>query len=241
MTETPKLIYPTHPKPGTITLQYLGNCCIFLVSSDGTRIVSDPYSDIEHPDGLTNLPADLTAEAVTISHTHDDHNFPQGVHGNPQVFTQPGVYQVGNIRVTGFAGREGSPHGPSETMANTIFCFESDGVKIVNLGDSGPVTDDTVLKGITDADIVIVNIDGYVIPHTEVIPFMQRIKARTVILAHYTLDGFQSWCEAPTADEFLATVSDEIKKVHLEDTIQVLSGMPYQIAAVSPALLIRRS
>lgn len=240
MIETPNLHYPRPPQPGTIALQYLGNCCILLISSDGTRIVSDPYSDIEHPDGLTNLPSDLTAAAVTVSHTHDDHNNAQGVKGNPQVFTGPGVYQVGNVRITGFAGREGSPHGPSETMANTIFSFEAEGVRVVNLGDSGPVTDPEAVKGISDADIVIVNIDGYVIPHAEVIPFMQRIKARTVILAHYTLAGFQSWCEAPTADEFLATIPDEIHKVHLPSTLQVTPGMPYQIAAVSPALLIQK-
>ncbi|HWQ45858.1 MAG TPA: hypothetical protein VN376_03265, partial [Longilinea sp.] len=88
------------------------------------------------------------------------------------------------------------------------------------------------------ADIVIVNIDGYVIPHAEVIPFMQRIKARTVILAHYTLDGFQSWCEAPTADQFLATIPDSIQKVHLGSIIQVTPGMPTQIAVVTPALLV---
>ena len=44
---------------------YLGNSCIKITSPGGIRIVSDPYGE-EIPDGLTELPADLAGDVVTI-------------------------------------------------------------------------------------------------------------------------------------------------------------------------------
>ena len=61
---------PTSP-PEPITLQYIGHSSILITAPDGTHIISDPYGD--HPSGLAAFPADLTADAVTISHYHPDH------------------------------------------------------------------------------------------------------------------------------------------------------------------------
>ena len=70
---------------------------------------------------------------------------------------------------------------------------------MVQLGDSGVIENEHVLKAVMDADLVIVNIDGYVIAHTEIMPFMQRIHARSVLPAHYTMPGREVWNGAPTA------------------------------------------
>ncbi|MRS02801.1 hypothetical protein EG832_06195, partial [bacterium] len=193
-----------------INLTYLGNSCILLTSPGGTQIVSDPYGNIRPP-GLADLPVDLTAEAVTVSHTHDDHNNVNVVDGNPQILTEPGVSMVKEFKVTGLMGWEGSPEGPSKTMRNIVFMYEFDGIKIVQLGDSGIITDSEILKSISNADLVVVNIDGYVIPHDHLIPFMQQINARTILLAHYTLDGQENWCGAPTAEEFVNVFAPKFK------------------------------
>jgi L-ascorbate metabolism protein UlaG (beta-lactamase superfamily) len=222
----------------TIKLTYFGNSCILITAADGTRIVSDPYGK-EHPAGLDELPKNLAADAVTISHIHEDHNNTAAVGGNPRVLTEPGVYQVGSIRVTGFPGWEGSPHGPNHEMRNLIFAFETDGMKIVQLGDSGIITDEEILQAVENADLVVVSIDGYVIPDDEVIPFMKRIKARTVLLAHYTLAGQIVWSGAPTADEFIQAYASDAKVIHPGSVIDVFSGMPEQIAVMKPVTLIK--
>ena len=219
-------------------LNYLGNSCLQLTTGDGTTIVSDPYGK-ERPDGLGDLPVNLTANAVTISHTHPDHNNAQAVGGNPRVLTEPGVYQIGAVKVTACMGWEGSPEGPSKTMRNVVFVFEAGGARVVQLGDSGIVTDPEVLIVISDADLVMVNIDGYVIPHQSVVPFMKRIKARTILLAHYTLSGKKVWCGAPTAEEFIKTFAPDLHVLRTGSEIDINPGMSDQIAVMTPLTLIQ--
>lgn len=219
-----------------VRFSYLGNSCFLITSPGGTRIVSDPYGS-NRPPGLTDLPENLMAEAVTVSHVHDDHNNTDAVGGNPQILTEPGEYKVGPIKVTGLMGWEGSPEGPSKTMRNIVFVYETEGVKIIQLGDSGIVTDTEILKKIENADLVMVNIDGYVIPHESILPFMQQIKARTVLLAHYTLPGHENWCGAPTPEEFVSTYAPSVKVFRSSSEIDIIPGMPHQIAILQPLML----
>lgn len=223
----------------TVKLTYLGNSCIKLTAPDGTCIVSDPYGN-NHPAGLADLPNDLMADAVTVSHIHEDHNNVAAVSGNPQIFSEPGIYQIHSIKVIGCPGLEGSPHGPNKEMRNVIFIFETEGIKIVQLGDSGIITDPEVLKVVENADLVIVSIDGYVIPHDEVIPFMKRIKARTVLLAHFTNVGQEVWCGAPTAEEFIAAYATSVKVLRTGSEMDVTPDMPEQIAVMKPLTLIKQ-
>jgi L-ascorbate metabolism protein UlaG (beta-lactamase superfamily) len=222
-----------------VKLTYLGNSCVMVTSPKGIRIVSDPYGE-EIPDGLTELPADLTAEAVTVSHIHADHNNVAAVKGNPQVLTEPGIVHVGDIKVSAFLGWEGSPHGPNPNMRNIVFMFETAGVKILQLGDSGIITEPNILKAVENADVVIVNIDGYVIADPEVMPFMKQIKARTVLLAHYTLEGKEIWNGAPTTKEFIANFAPGFKVLQTSSEMVIVAGMPEQIALPEPLTLIKK-
>ena len=83
------------PTPAPVMLQFIGNSCTLITAPDGTRIVSDPYAEFSHPDGIGPLPSDLKADAVTVSHSHPDHNNAEAVGGAPQVFTGPGTLKVG--------------------------------------------------------------------------------------------------------------------------------------------------
>ncbi len=137
-------------------------------------------------------------------------------------------------------GWEGSPEGPSKTMRNIVFVYELGGVKIVQLGDSGIITDGKVLQTIENADLVVVNIDGYVIAHDQVLSFMHQIHARTVLLAHFTLDGQENWCGAPTAEEFVRNFAPSMKVLRSESKIEIVHGMPEQIAILQPLMLLQK-
>ena len=226
------------PTPAHVTLQYIGNACVLITAPDGTRIVSDPYDNYSRPSQLTRLPSDLEADAVTISHAHPDHNNAKGVKGASQVIAEPGTYQVGMIKVTGYEGREGSPSGPSD-MLETIIVFEIGDVKIVHLGDSGLITQTEVLAGIANADVILVNIDGYVIPSDQIVPFMRQADARTIMPVHYSLSATARWVGAPTIDEFLETLPAGTQVVRLGSEIQVTPGMPYQVAVLTPLALAK--
>lgn len=59
-------------------IQYLGHSCFKLTESTGTTIVTDPYKGIGY-----DLPKGLTADAVTVSHGHFDHNNVGAIGGAP--------------------------------------------------------------------------------------------------------------------------------------------------------------
>jgi len=226
------------PAPSPVLLTFIGNSCTLITASDGTRIVSDPYSDFEHPDGLGALPKDLLADAVTVSHAHGDHNNVKGVGGAPQLIMTPGTFQLGMVRITGYAGFEGSPSGPSNNP-HIVFVFEINGVKIVHLGDSGPITQPDVLAAIEDADVLLANIDGYVIPLDQIAPFLLQAKVRTFIPTHYSLSASARWQGAPTIDEFITRLPADLAIVRQGSEIQVTPKMPKQMVELASLTLIK--
>ena len=59
-------------------IQYLGHSCFKLTESTGTKIITDPYKGIGY-----ELPENLTADAITVSHHHYDHDNISAVSGEP--------------------------------------------------------------------------------------------------------------------------------------------------------------
>lgn len=219
------------------TLQLLGNACTLITAPDGTRIVSDPYGST-HPAGLRLLPSDLKADAVTVSHIHDDHNNVSAIGGAPQIITEPGAYQAGMIRMTGYASREGSPSGPSD-LRNVVFVFEIGEAKIVHLGDAGVIPEPEVRAAIANADVILVNIDGYVLPLDQLLPEMEKLDARTIIPTHFSVSPGARWAtdETLTLEEYLGSLPSDVIVARMGSEIQVTPGMPKQVAGLTYLLL----
>jgi L-ascorbate metabolism protein UlaG (beta-lactamase superfamily) len=102
----------------TTPLQFYGlgtlNCAAW--SADGTKIVTDPYT----PDArLKYTPVSESADIVTISHEHGDHNNLASVKGSPQAVRGVTSTTIKGIEIKGFPtyhdeaeGKGGEHHHP---------------------------------------------------------------------------------------------------------------------------------
>jgi len=142
---------------GKTTITWYGQSFFIIKSSKGTRIAIDPHAI---PDYYVEIPG-LRADAVLMSHLHNDHTQKQVLanHKDKNFKVIPGLVNKGRgltwnlvdekikdfrIRSVGNVyhdDSEGLQHGK-----NTIFILEVDGWRIVHLGDLGHRLSATHLK-----------------------------------------------------------------------------------------------
>ena len=122
-------------------LTWYGQSCFVLESATGTRVVMDPI-----PSNIGYLPpADLHADAVTVSHEHQDHNNVALVRGKPRILRgltpdKKGWMKIDekvkDISIRSVGVYHDDKKG-AEIGLNTVFVFEVGGVRIAHLGDLG--------------------------------------------------------------------------------------------------------
>ena len=230
-TSTPNAL-PTNPS-GPIILQYVGHSCTLITAPDGTRIISDPYGT-NRPSGLASFPDDLTADVVTVSHFHPDHSNVSAVKGKPQIIYDPGSFQIGMVKITGYKGDHGLVNGKS-SGDNTVFLFEIGGVKIVHLGAAGVVTQSDIQAAMENADVIIVDIMGDTAhPLKDELNQLLERNVRTIIPTHYSYDGQPRYYGSATIDEFLQIIPSDLTVVRQGSILQITSNMPDQLVILTP-------
>ena len=179
-------------------IKWLGLASFLITSDSGTRILTDPY---ETGGDLSYGEIRESADIVTVSHEHFDHNNVAAVQGNPQILRKVGEAEVKGIRFKGV----GSLHddvGGKERGKNTIFWFDVDGVKICHLGDLGHQLSDEQVSEIGSVDVLLVPVGGiFTIDANVATRLCDRLKPKMIIPMHFR-DGK---CRFPIAgvDEFL--------------------------------------
>ncbi len=145
-------------------LTWYGQSCFMLESASGTRILMDPMS--------ANLgyapPVELHPDAVTISHEHPDHNNLGLVPGKERVFRGLTADKKGWVKIDDKVkdvtirsiGVYHDQKRGAELGLNTIFIFETGGVRIAHLGDLGHALTDQQLAAIGSVDVVLVPVGG---------------------------------------------------------------------------------
>ena len=190
-------------------IRYLGHSCFQLISSDGTCVVTDPYTKVGY-----ELPSRLWADVVTVSHGHFDHNYAQGVRSG-SVIAQTGEYHFKNVKITGIGSWHDEKQGALRG-ANVIFKIEIDGIIFCHLGDIGQPCTDALLKQIGEVDVLLLPVGGtYTIDAVEAKAYADGIAPKTIIPMHYKpTDGK---IDIATAEPFLGLYSEQ-------DVLKVLSG-----------------
>ena len=182
-------------------IQWCGHASFLITSDDGTKIITDPYEPGAYDGGIAYKPIDDAADIVTVSHDHADHNYVQGIKGNPVVVKGPGTHEAKGISFKGIA----TYHDPSEGKErgeNTMFVFTVDGVILCHAGDLGHVLSEDQVKELGALDVLLLPIGGvFTLDPNEATEVMDLVKPKILVPMHFKTPG----CGFPIADveEFL--------------------------------------
>jgi len=205
-------------------VKWLGHACFMITSDAGIKIITDPY---ERSGDLTYGEIKESADIVTVSHEHFDHNNVSAVRGNPEIAR--GTKKAKGIEFRGIATYHDDTGGKLRGN-NTIFCFEVDGISVCHLGDLGHQLSDRQVAELGKVDILLIPVGGfYTIDAKVASEVCNRLTPGVIIPMHYKTDK----CGLPIAgvDEFLQGKKDvsrldtsevEFKQGQLPDTTQIM-------------------
>lgn len=136
-------------------LEWLGHACFRMTAENGTVIVTDPYDD-----SVGIRVPELTADMVTVSHEHHDHNNTALVGGHPRIVRDAKAAQVGGVATQAVASYHDDQNGALRGRNNVrIFCI--DALKVVHMGDQGCLPAEPVMQAILTADVLMIPVGGY--------------------------------------------------------------------------------
>jgi L-ascorbate metabolism protein UlaG (beta-lactamase superfamily) len=161
-------------------IKYLAHASFLITSDKGTRILTDPY---ETSGGLKHGAIKETADIVTVSHEHGDHNNVAAVEGKPRVVKTSEVVKGINIKAVETAHDD---KGGSQRGKNRIFCFNIDGINICHAGDLGHELSADQVKAIGKVDVLMIPVGGFfTIDAATAGKVCNQLKPRVIIPMHF--------------------------------------------------------
>ncbi len=211
-------------------VKWLGHACFMITSDAGTKIIADPYAVVG---GFGYGEIKESADIVTVSHEHGDHNNVAAVGGNPEVVR--GAAKVKGIEFKAIFTYHDDVGG-GQRGSNTILCFEVDGVRVCHLGDLGHPLSDKQMSELGKVDILLAPVGGnFTIDARVATELCDRLKPAVVIPMHYKNDK----CAFPIAgvDEFLQG-KEGVKRLDVSEFDFKQGELPAstQIIVLQPAL-----
>ncbi len=162
-------------------IQYLGHACFRLISDGfGHTIITDPYSEQIVGEQMPELSADL----VTVSHKHADHDYVQGVKGDPAVIDCEIVGNYDDVSISSIKTYHDAEQG-KKRGENLVFLFKIDGITVAHLGDLGEINKELVEK-LKDVDVLLIPVGGnYTIDSLQAKWYVDEIQPKIAIPMHY--------------------------------------------------------
>ena len=162
-------------------ITYIGHSS-FKIRGKHVTIITDPFN--ENAVGL-KFPKNLTADIVTVSHDHDDHNFSSQIGGNPYVIGGPGEYEVKGISIYGIRAFHDTQKG-AERGKNTMYRMEIDGMTVLHAGDLGHEPSDDMLEEMGNVNVLLIPVGGfYTIDAKTAAAVVHEIEPSVVIPMHF--------------------------------------------------------
>ncbi len=196
-------------------IKFLGHASFLITSNKGVRVITDPYKAGCFNGGIRYEPISETADIVTISHEHDDHNETK-IQGKPEFVRGAGKKMVRDIAITGIDFYH-DESGGKERGKNTVFNMLIDDINVAHLGDLGHKITSVDAQKIGKVDVLLVPVGGYfTIDAKTADDIIKTLKPKIAIPMHFKTDK----CGFPIApvEEFIK--NKQAKKVDGEVEIK---------------------
>jgi len=191
-------------KIAVMEISFLGHSS-FKLKGKTTTVVTDPFSSVMVGFKFPKTTADI----VTVSHQHQDHNCSSAIEGEPFIICAPGEYEVKGVSVFGFPSFHDTKSG-AERGENIIFLIEVDGIKVCHLGDLGVLSSAKIMEEIIGADVLLIPVGGvYTIGPKEAVEVVNQLEPKMVIPMHFKSSG---------KNEELSSVEDFLEQMGAEQT-----------------------
>lgn len=183
-------------------IRYLGHSSFLLTESTGTAVVCDPYGE----EVGFRMPQ-VSADAVTVSHHHYDHDNIKAVGGNPVVLDREQGYELPGVDINAVKSFHDDNQGALRGE-NVIFKFRMDGLDVCHLGDLGEECSPELIESILPVNVLMIPVGGnYTIDAAMAKEYVDRIMPDVVIPMHYRVKGCE--LDIDKVDEFLSLFDGE--------------------------------
>jgi len=207
-------------------IKWLGHASFLITSDTGVTIITDPYA----PGGdLRYGEITETADIVTVSHGHRDHNNTAAVKGNPLIVDKAGNTEARGVKFTGTPTAH-DDEGGKKRGNNLIFCFELDGIRVCHLGDLGHQLDDKQAARLGKIDIMLLPVGGYYTIDANIASKVaDKLSPGIIIPMHfknskcsYPITGVDEFLKGKTNVTRLGVSEAEFHKEHLPTSPQIV-------------------
>lgn len=213
-------------------IKYLGHAAFKIVSDSGVSLITDPYTS---GDQIKHGEINDTADVVTVSHEHYDHNNAASVRGKPRVVKGTAPVDVKGIRIKGIDTFHDEAKG-SKRGKNVVYCLDVDGIRLCHLGDLGHEFSSAQIAEMGKVDILLIPVGGfYTIDAAVASRICDAVAPRVIVPMHF---------KTPKTDLPIAPVDDflrgkkNITRLDGSETEFTKDKLPAatQIVALKPAL-----
>lgn len=187
------------------TITYYGHSC-FKVEADGFSIIFDPYEDGSVP-GI-KLPRGITADVVSCSHSHGDHN---AAHLVKLTGKKP------SFKITKLTVPHDHHNGAHRGLSDITFVHLT-GLVIAHLGDLGRLPTKKEYEEIGKADVVLLPCAGYfTIDSKEASEVIKHLKHPSLKILMHFREGKRGY----DVQETIEDVAKDIKCIERLDKTEI--------------------
>lgn len=159
-------------------VKWLGHSS-FVLKFDNLTVVTDPYDSYVGYD----MP-EVSADVVTVSHHHADHDNVKAVSGSPIVLDKADSFESAGVKISAIETYHDKESGRLRGKT-AVFKFQGDGVTVCHMGDVGGVFPD-VADFIRGAGVLLIPVGGnYTVDAFDALSYVLAARPAIVVPMHY--------------------------------------------------------